>query len=187
MIDGKAVMISDLLCDGLGACIGHCPQGAISIEKREAKSYDEHTVMIDIVKEGKNVVLAHLKHLKDHNEMAYLKQGIEYLKANNNKLKFDVQEILKTIEGNSNKEKTITNSSIHETMHHGEGCPGSKSIAFPAPVNKTRESIEQHSELTHWPIQLHLIQPSSSHFHKCDLLVAADCTAFSYAPFIRAF
>lgn len=25
LIDGKAVMISDLYCDGLGACIGECP------------------------------------------------------------------------------------------------------------------------------------------------------------------
>jgi NAD-dependent dihydropyrimidine dehydrogenase PreA subunit len=25
IIDGKARLISDLMCDGLGACIGHCP------------------------------------------------------------------------------------------------------------------------------------------------------------------
>jgi len=26
MIDGKARLVSDLICDGLGACLGHRPQ-----------------------------------------------------------------------------------------------------------------------------------------------------------------
>ena len=68
IIDEKARLVSDLLCDGLGACIGHCPQGAISIEKREAEPYDEARVMADMVRKGKNTVIAHLKHLKDHHE-----------------------------------------------------------------------------------------------------------------------
>lgn len=37
VIDGKARLISDLFCDGLGACIGECPEGAIEIETREAE------------------------------------------------------------------------------------------------------------------------------------------------------
>lgn len=68
LIDGKAVMISDLYCDGLGACIGECPIGAISFEEREAAPYDEVAVMERLVPKGEAVVLAHLKHLKDHNE-----------------------------------------------------------------------------------------------------------------------
>jgi ferredoxin len=34
-------MISETYCDGLGACIGHCPQDAITIEEREAADFDE--------------------------------------------------------------------------------------------------------------------------------------------------
>lgn len=26
IIDGKARLVSDLFCDGLGACLGHCPR-----------------------------------------------------------------------------------------------------------------------------------------------------------------
>src|SRR3989344_8580511 len=77
MIDGKARLLSDLFCDGLGACIGHCPQGAITIEKREAMPYDEKQVMENIIKQGKNVIKAHLEHLKDHNETEYLNQALE--------------------------------------------------------------------------------------------------------------
>jgi hypothetical protein len=37
-------LIADNLCDGLGACLGHCPQGAIKIERREADEFDEAAV-----------------------------------------------------------------------------------------------------------------------------------------------
>ncbi|MCK7530445.1 MAG: hypothetical protein MZV63_05075 [Marinilabiliales bacterium] len=64
-----------LMCDGLGACIGHCPEDAITIEKREAQPYDEITVISEMVHKGANTVTAHLKHLKDHREFDYLKEG----------------------------------------------------------------------------------------------------------------
>lgn len=35
IIDGKAKLTNDSLCDGLGGCIGHCPVDAITIEERE--------------------------------------------------------------------------------------------------------------------------------------------------------
>jgi len=41
IIDGKAKLINDIYCDGLVACIGHCPQDAITIEQREAAQFDE--------------------------------------------------------------------------------------------------------------------------------------------------
>lgn len=80
VIDGKVRLVSDLYCDGLGACIGHCPEGAITIEEREAQVYDEKKVMVNIVKQGKNVLKAHLKHLQEHNQQEYLEQAFNYLK-----------------------------------------------------------------------------------------------------------
>ncbi len=41
VIDGKARLISGVYCDGLGACLGECPQGALTIEKREGDEFDE--------------------------------------------------------------------------------------------------------------------------------------------------
>jgi len=49
------------------------------------------------------------------------------------------------------------------------------------PVKQNLEEIP--SELSQWPIQLHLINPSASYFKNADLLVAADCTAFSTGNF----
>ena len=80
LIDGKARLISDLFCDGLGACIGHCPEGAIEIIEREAEPYDERKVMEIMVPKGRNTILAHMEHLRDHNETEFLQQSIDYLK-----------------------------------------------------------------------------------------------------------
>lgn len=38
---GKLRLIADKLCDGLGACLGSCPRGALSIEQREADPFEE--------------------------------------------------------------------------------------------------------------------------------------------------
>jgi ferredoxin len=43
IIDGKARLVSEKYCDGLGNCL-NCPQGAITIEQREAEDYDEVAV-----------------------------------------------------------------------------------------------------------------------------------------------
>lgn len=49
LIDGKAIVVSDSYCDGLGACIGECPVGAITLEEREAEPYDEEAVQARMV------------------------------------------------------------------------------------------------------------------------------------------
>ena len=80
LIDGKARIVSELYCDGLGACIGECPAGAITIEEREAMPYDERAVMARIVPQGEETVKAHLEHLQKHGETAYVRQALDYLK-----------------------------------------------------------------------------------------------------------
>lgn len=40
VINGKARLVSESFCDGLGACL-HCPQGALSIVTRDAPAFDE--------------------------------------------------------------------------------------------------------------------------------------------------
>jgi len=107
IIDGKVRLVSDLFCDGLGACIGHCPQGAITIEERHARPYDERKVMENIVKQGKNVIKAHLGHLKEHGQDAYLKEAMDFL-----------------------KERNIEVGIEDKHMHSLSGCPGSQVIDF---------------------------------------------------------
>ncbi|MCX7725680.1 MAG: 4Fe-4S binding protein [Chitinispirillaceae bacterium] len=168
IIDGKARLISDLFCDGLGACLGHCPEGAITIEEREAEPYNERKTMENIVKQGRNVVKAHLEHLRAHNEHKYLQEALNFLKEKG----YDMSEFDK-----------------EEKQHfysHSNGCPGSRSMIF-----NRKESSEYKEEipsyLRHWPIQLHLISPLASYYKEADVLLVADCVAYSFGDFHSRF
>ncbi|MBT8379868.1 MAG: 4Fe-4S binding protein [Ignavibacteria bacterium] len=166
IIDDKARLISDLFCDGLGACIGHCPQGAITIEEREAEPYDETKVMEYIVKGGRNVIIAHLKHLIEHNEMDYYKEAVQYLKDN---------DIENPLNGESVQPQQFS------------GCPGSKAMSFENKEVVSDESGKRESHLTQWPIQLHLVSPFAQYYKNSNLLLAADCVGFAYADFHKDF
>jgi ferredoxin len=168
MIEGKARLVSDLFCDGLGACLGHCPQGAITIEEREAAPYDERQVIAGIAKQGKAVVEAHLKHLRDHNETTYLQQAHDYLREQG-------------LSGSQDR----AGGRQHPAALKPTGCPGSQTVNFGACSGAAEPGPAgpQPSRLTHWPIQLHLISPQAPHFRGSDLLLAADCVAFSIGGF----
>jgi ferredoxin len=169
IIDGKARLISDLFCDGLGACIGSCPQNAIEIEEREAEAYNETKVMEqNIIPAGENTIKAHLLHLKEHGATEYLDEAIKYLKNNN---------IKNPMENNS------------EVNHHDHscGCPSSKAMSL-KPKEKTKKieenkdnEIELNSQLRNWPVQIHLLSPNAPFLKNADLIIIADCVAYSYA------
>lgn len=177
IIDGKVRLISELMCDGLGACIGHCPEGAITIEQREAEPYDEVKVMEAMVGKGFNTVVAHLRHLREHNETTFLKQGMGFLMLHEADLKFSIQDVKNAVH---QMVESTTNSGC------GGGCPGSQTLSFdPAGMKpmSQEKTVSAASQLRQWPVQLHLINPAASYFQGSDLLVASDCSAFSLGDF----
>ena len=178
VIDGKVRLVSELMCDGLGACIGHCPENAITIEKREAQPYDEIAVISEMVHKGANTVTAHLKHLKDHDELGYLKEGTDWLLTHERDVPFSLQDVLAEVNGVRIPENV--SGPVH--LHQGSGCPGSRErIIAPAPVSAMMADTPSH--LTHWPVQMHLVNPNSPVYRGADLLLAADCVAFSMGSF----
>ncbi len=163
LIDGKARLVGDLLCDGLGACLSACPEDAISVEEREAEPYDEARVLGNIIPQGHNVIRAHLEHLSRHGQQDYLKQALACLKERN----IDVSPGL---------ESPARRSAAGQ-------CAGSRSQAFLRRDRVEEDGLSRQSQLTHWPVQLHLISPSAAHYRDSDLVLAADCVAYALADF----
>jgi NAD-dependent dihydropyrimidine dehydrogenase PreA subunit len=172
IIDGKVRLISDLLCDGLGACLGHCPEEAITIEEREAEPYNEKNVMQEMISKGKNTVIAHMKHLKEHGEHGFLKEAVAFLMENKTLLSFTPEEVISQVHN-------------HGHAHHGGGgCPGSQTISFASKANENNnQPSDQKSELRQWPVQMYLVNPVAPYYRNSDLLLAADCVAFAMGDF----
>jgi len=156
----------------------------IKIEEREAEPYNEKAVIKEIVKFGENTVIAHLKHLLDHNEMVYFETAVEYLTDHGHKFSFDVEKAL---------DKVYQNSLSGVGCVTG-GCPGSRVIEFPIDIDQAEKAgkdepafvavpVSIKSELRQWPVQMHLINPGASYFRNADVVLAADCVAFSVGNF----
>jgi NAD-dependent dihydropyrimidine dehydrogenase PreA subunit len=125
LIDGKARLISDLFCDGLGACIGSCPEDAISVEEREAEPYDESKVMANIVRHGANTIKAHLAHLQDHGEDEFMREAIAYLVEN------DIEVPSEFLDSNCACGEPVIDRGPESLGQgpghdHGGGCPGTR-------------------------------------------------------------
>jgi ferredoxin len=192
VIDGKVRLVGDLYCDGLGACLGRCPKGALTVETREAGDYDEAAVMANIERQGKNVIKAHLNHLKNHGADTFFRQACQYLVDHG----YDLADYLE--DGPSAAAVPASGLRVHHPaptqshQQHGHpghgghegGCPGSRAMSFgAAPVPGSPAGGEHPSALSQWPIQMHLFNPRSPHFTGCDFLLAADCTAFALGAF----
>lgn len=158
VIDGKARIVNDLFCDGLGACIGHCPEGAISIEEREAEKYDERKVMENVIKQGENVIKAHLKHLKDHNQHEYLQEAVTFLKERGMAVPVPEQPALLC------------------------GCPG-ESVKDFRKEHRIQSEAPSVSQLRQWPVQFMLVPPHAPFLKDADVLIASDCVPCAYPGF----
>jgi NAD-dependent dihydropyrimidine dehydrogenase PreA subunit len=189
VIDGKIRLVSELMCDGLGACIGYCPEGAITIETREAEPYSEALVMSKMKDKGKNTIIAHMKHLKDNGETGFLQEAVLYLRTNRMDLNFDPDSIISEVHNHKNINDVATGLHIAhqnaENLHHESGCPGSRTMVIEKPEDHGNSiaSSNQPSELRQWPVQMHLVNPNAPYFRNSDLLLAADCVAFSMGGF----
>ncbi|PNX48432.1 MAG: 4Fe-4S ferredoxin [Thermoplasmata archaeon M9B1D] len=167
IIDGKARLISDIFCDGLGACIGNCPQDAIEIIEREAEQYDEKKTMRENIIKAGEKTI--IAHLKHLNDHGETK----YFKQ--------AVEVLKEerIEIDLNKE--ICDKKKDKLPC---GCLGSKVMDFSREHDSgTDESGTRASRLRQWPVQLHLVPPNATYFQGKDVVLSADCVGYSLGDF----
>jgi ferredoxin len=143
IIDGKARLVKVSFCDGLGACLGECPQGALIIEEKEVDSYDEEGVIAHIRATSPELLEEHLAHLREH-----------------------ADEL--------------------PSLHSNAGiaaCPSAQVLRWEEGRGESERPAAAPSELRQWPIQLHLVPPDAPYFQGADLVLVADCVPFAYANF----
>jgi len=149
IIDGKAKLVSENYCDGLGACLCECPQGALSIEKRESDDFDEYAVE------------EHLAAIKKEEPQPCGCSGSS------------VQQFEKT-----------TELPVLDPLPCG--CPSTTVQQFESEI-VAQSSARQEATLTHWPVQLTLVPPNAPFLQGTDLLFAAHCGPFAYGNFHQDF
>ncbi len=69
-------------------------------------------------------------------------------------------------------------------MNGMDGCPGSKMQDFRSKDETAQEETgKRASHLKQWPIQLHLVSPLAPYYQKADVLLSADCVAYTVGDF----
>ncbi len=66
------------------------------------------------------------------------------------------------------------------------GCPSAVPMLL-RPLEAASTPTEDGSELVNWPIQMGLVSPNAPYFRGARLLLAGDCTAFSFASMHPSF
>lgn len=136
IVDGKARLVSEIYCDGLGTCLGKCPKGALTIEECETKAFDEAAA-------GEH------RASSDH----------------------------------------ASRTTCHDDLPCG--CPGmmareiNRKGKAEVEVEKSKRAEAIDSELKQWPIQLALIPVTAPYLKHADLVLLADCSAVAYANLHR--
>ena len=84
-------------------------------------------------------------------------------------------------------------------IHRGEGCRDGPGTYGPGrdgshdvmsrlrPPAHSAGRGQPEGSLSHWPVQLRLVPENAPYLKGCDLLVAADCSAFACGDFHRRF
>jgi Pyruvate/2-oxoacid:ferredoxin oxidoreductase delta subunit len=156
MIDGKARLVSDSYCDGLGACLGECPAGAITIEEREADAFDE--------------------------QAAAGSTGFQPVPHGTGST--GLQPMPTKTTGKMPVGRTGGTPVPREAAPLPCGCPGTMAKKLrQSEASASPAGDDQPSRLGNWPVQLRLIPPTAPYLKGADLLVAADCVAFAYPNF----
>lgn len=158
------ITIDEEKCNGCGLCVPNCHEGALQVIDGKVRLVSE------ILCDGLGACIGHCpegaitietRDAEPYNETMVMEQMA--LKGQNH------QHVHSHSNGHS----------------HSGGCPGSKEMVIERRQNDRpiASAYDQPSELRQWPVQLHLLNPSASYLKDADLLLAADCTAFTMGNF----
>jgi ferredoxin len=178
----KIVEIDREKCDGCGICTDACAEGALVLDEENkavlAKEIycDGMGACLDVCPTGALKIVE-----REGEKYDPEKTYAHVLKTRGRKAATHVHGIHK---GPENSAGSQTEEEKQAPKPLACGCPGSlaQEIKKSSPAQGGK-AISGNSELSQWPIQLHLVSPFAPYFNESDLLIAADCTAFALGSF----
>lgn len=171
----RVIEIDEELCNGCGLCIDACHEAAIGLVHGKAK------LLRDDYCDG----LGNCLPACPTNAITFVEREAA---------DFDEEAVRQNLERMKLEEQT---KEAQKASLYSGGCPGSRMMAIERNDKKelkespTKEATISSkleapvSALRQWPVQIQLVPPNAPYFSGADLLIAADCTAFSYGDFHR--
>lgn len=154
------ILIDEEKCDGCALCIPSCPEGALAIIDGKAKLVAESycdgmgACIGDCPLDAMTVIK---RDAPEFDEVAAL-------------------ENMKKAELEQKQEAAVVSAPAAQFS----GCPGSRTMVIEKKNNNSdMPADDMASELTQWPVQLHLVSPMAPYFNNRELLIAADCVPFA--------
>lgn len=157
------ISIDEEKCNGCGLCVNACHEGALQMIDGKAKLVSESYC------DGLGNCLP---------ECPTGAIKIEEREAAD----FDEVAVQKHIETNKKVEQI-------QPKTLACGCPGTHSKSIERKTEAPTQAVvqEAQSELRQWPVQIKLAPANAPYFNNANLLIAADCAAYSYANFHQTF
>ncbi|ACB85858.1 ATP-binding protein [Natranaerobius thermophilus] len=177
MVKRKIVRIDEEKCDGCGLCVPACEEGAIQIVDGKARLLDDKLCdgLGDCLGECPQGAIEIIEREADEFDEEAVKERLKELKS-------EQQAKTEATAGGCPGSRMMQ-------MQNGGGCPSSRPQSNPGKAKEQKETGSEEdecqavSQLTQWPVQLHLVSPHAPYFDGSDLLIAADCVPFAYPEF----
>lgn len=182
----KIIKIDEEKCTGCGLCVPGCQEQAIKIIDGKAR------LVSDVFCDGLGACLGECPEgaltLEEREAVPFDERKVlENLVGQETAI---IEENLKKLAGGGNTDLHKGYGDLLNIVQGKQGCPGAAQVSFEkkdrVPSNSGQGRARQ-SELTHWPVQLHLINPTADFFRGKDVVLAADCVAYALADFHAMF
>ena len=156
----KIIQIDEKKCNGCGLCVSACHEGAIQMIDGKARLVSES--YCDGLGDCLPACPTNAIKIEERESEAYDEAAVEAHMA--------AQKAAPQPEA-----ACACTGTLARTIEHPR---------YPAKLNLASVSVEvpqKTSELRQWPVQIKLVPVNAPYFHNADLLIAATCSAFSYA------
>ena len=166
----KIIKINEDLCNGCGNCVVDCAEGALKVIDGKAR------VINEVFCDGLGACVGGCEF-----------GALEIIERE--ALEFDEEEVEKHLESLKSKEEVELEQVKQIVAEHSHqcGCQSSQTMVFDEPEVKTETTGKLSSTLRQWPVQMHLINPVAPYYQGADVIISADCVAYSYGDFHRDF